>query len=301
MKQSFLEDKTDTIRLTIYSNNRPIVPTTAYITLYKPGSDTALQARVAVTAIDATTGEMTYSLTATHTATNDLNFKAVWEYVSGGVTYYENQLFDVVKSKLAIPITDDDLFNELPSLRKANVQATGTATAGTTGTLVDTTRRKEASDYWMGGKLVILAGTDAGQERDITGFTQSTSTLTVDPAFSSAIDTTSIYKVTKSFATQIQQAFDKLETMLYNKGKRQDLILESSQIAFPLVYLVLESICRDLSDDEGDKWDRLSKVYADKFDKSFNSMTLEYDEDETGAITEDEESHKAGEIRVGRC
>ena len=51
MKQQFLRDKTDTIRLTVYQDNRAVIPTSATIVLQKPdGSD--LQASVAVTAID---------------------------------------------------------------------------------------------------------------------------------------------------------------------------------------------------------------------------------------------------------
>lgn len=118
MKQQFLKNTADTIRMTVYTDNRPVVPTSATITLFNPdGSE--LQSVVAVTAIDSTTGELTYSLTATHTETNDLNYKALWAYVVNGTTYYQTQLFDVVLSILAIPITDDDLYDELDTLRKA--------------------------------------------------------------------------------------------------------------------------------------------------------------------------------------
>lgn len=299
MKQTFLEDKTGTIKLTVYSDNRPIVPDTAKITLYKPDGS-ALQAQIAVTAIDATTGEMTYSLTATHTADKDLNYKAVWEYVSSTVTYYETQLFDVVKSILSIPITDDDIYNELESLRKTNYQAQGTATAGAAGSLTDT-KRKEADNYWKGGTIDILAGTGAGQKRDITANTQSTGVITITPNWVTNPDTDSTYRIVKSFSNKIQQCFRKLETMLYDKGKRDSLILESSQIEFPLIYLTVHFICLDLMDEVNDKWDMLARTYWEKFEKSFNNMTLEYDEDESGAIDEEEQGHNPGEVRIGRC
>jgi len=299
LKQQFLKGKTDTIRLTVYQYNRPLIPTTAKITLYKPDG-TELQAQ-ANGSVDATTGEMTYALTAIHTADHDLNYKAIWEYVVSSITYYETQLFDVVKSILSIPITDDDLYNELPSLRKANTQASGTATGGASGTLIDTTRRKEVDDYWSGGKIVILAGTNAGQERDITDFVQSTGVISVTPNWAATPDTTSIYQVVKSFSAQIQNSFNKLETMIYNKGKRHELILESSQITFPLVYLTLNAICLDLMDDENDKWDRLAKEYQVKFEKAFNSMVLEYDTDESGAIDDEEGQKNQNELRIGRA
>ena len=299
MKQQFLEDKTGTIRLTVYDKNRPIVPDSANVTLYTPSGGT-LQAQASAT-VNSTTGEMTYSLTAVHTADHDLNYKAVWDYVYGSATYYQTQLFDVVKSVLAIPLTDDDLYAELDTLRKANTQATGTATAGATGSLTDTAKRKETDDYWKGGTIEIMAGTGVGQKRDITGFTQSTSVITVTPNFTTTPDSTSVYRVVKSFTSKIEQAFKKIETMLYDKGKRDALILESSQVEIPLLYLTIHNICLDFMDEVDDKWDRLAKEYQQKFDTAFNNMKLEYDEDESGTIQGQEEGHNPSEIRIGRA
>lgn len=298
MKQQFLKGIVDTIRLTVYDSNRPIIPTSGTVTLYKPDSS-VLQAAVAVS-VNSTTGEMTYALTATHTADNDLNYKAVWAYVVSGVTYYQTQLFDVVKSILSIPITDDDLYNELESLRKANYQISALATAGAAGSLTDTKRREE-DDYWKGGTIEIVAGTGINQKRDITGFTLSTGVFTVSPNWGTNPDTTSIYIAIRSFSKKIQAAFETLSTMIYDKGKRHELILESSQIALPLTYITIHMIALDLMDEEGDKWDRLSKTYQEKFDKAFNNMKLEYDEDESGAIDESEKNLGTAELRIGRA
>lgn len=300
IKQQFLEDKTGTIKLTIYSNNRAVIPTSATITLYKPGSDTELQAAVSAT-VDSNTGEMSYSLTATHTADADLNYKAVWAYVVSGVTYYETQLFDVVKSILSIPITDDDLYAELESLRKSNAQSTGTATAGAAGSLTDTTKRKEEDSYWKGGTIKIISGTGAGQQRDITGFTQSTGVITITPNWTTTPSTDSVYYIVKSFNEKIQQAFRTIETMIYNKGKRHELILESSQIEIPLIYLTIHLIALDLMDEQNDKWDRLQVTYKDKFNDAFNNLKLEYDEDESGNVDEAETQQNPNEITVNRA
>ncbi len=299
MKQQVLYSKTDTLRLTVYSINRPIVPSSATITLYKSGSTTELQASASAS-VDSTTGEMTYSLTTTHTATLGLNYKAVWAYVVSGVTYYETQLFDVVRSILSVPITDDDLYAELPSLRKANVQASGVATSATASTLVDTARRKEADNYWKGGILEITGGTGVGQLRDISSTTQSSGTLTVTPDFVTTPDTSSTYRVVKSWTQAIINGFEKLEQMLYDKGKRDALILESSQIKVPLLYMVLHTISLDLRDNENDKWDLLAKDYINKFEKAFTSMALDYDEDESGTIDGQEEQQSITTLRISR-
>jgi len=298
MKQQFLIDQTGTIRITAYNKNRALIPTSAYITLYKPSGET-LQARTAAT-VNNTTGEMTYSLTATHTDNNDLNYKAVWEYVVSGVTYFQNQLFDVVKSILAISIIDEDLYNELESIKKTNIQLTGTATSATTSTLVDTANRKEADDYWKGGEIEIISGTGIGQSRPITTFVQSTSTVSVSPNWVTTPDTTSVYRIVRSYYYKIEDSFEEIEQMLYNKGKRHELIIESSQITFPLLYLTLHKICLDLMDNIDDKWDRLAKIYNEKFLNSFQGLALEYDSDESGFINEEEKQSSPAIFRFSR-
>ena len=297
MKQEFLKGVVGTIRLTIYSDNRAVVPTSGTVTLYTPSGGT-LQAASAVT-VNSTTGEMTYALTAVHTADEDLNYKAVWAYVVSAVTYYQTQLFDVVLSKLSIPITDDDLYNELDSLRESAKQATALATAGAAGTLTDT-KRREPDNFWKGGTIEIVTGTGIGQKRDITGFTLSSGEFAITPNWGTNPDTTSKYIAIKSFANKIQATFEKLSTMLYDKGKRDSLILESSQISVPLLYLTIHQIALDLMKDSDDKWARLATIYGDKFEKAFNNMKLDYDEDESGTV-EEEETQNATELRIGRA
>lgn len=299
MKQQFLIAIAGTIRLTAYDKNRPLIPTAALITLYKTDGNAELQAQSSAS-IDATTGEMTYALTATHTATKGLNYKAVWKYTYGGNDYYETQLFDVVRSILSIPITDDDLFNELPSLKKSNYQSTGTATAGSTSTLVDTGKRKEIDDYWKGGVVEIMAGTGASQTRDISSFVQSSGTVNVTPNWQTTPDTTSVYRIVKSYSAAIAQSFEKIEQLLYNKGKRDSLILESSQIRIVLIYLTIKTISQDLREEMNDRWDLIAKDYETLFKNSYDGLTLDYDEDESGGVAGIEVQQHISSIRIER-
>lgn len=297
MKQEFLKAKTGTIRISTYINNVQQVPSSGTIVLKDP-SGTTIQASTAVTV--AGSGEMTYNLTTTHTATLGLNYVAEWTYILAGVTYYETQLFDVVLSRLSIPIIDDDLYNELESLRKSAIQEQGTATSATTSTLVDTANLKQSDDYWNGGKVEILAGTGVNQVRDISDFTQSTSTLIVSPNWVTTPDSTSVYRVIKSFSKVIEQSFVKLCTMIYNKGQRDELILESSQLKIPMIYLTIHFIALDLMSEENDKWSRIADKYWDLFQVSFDTLRLEYDKDESGTITGEEEQVSLSTINIFR-
>lgn len=299
MKQQFLKDQTDTISLTIYQDNRPIIPSSATIVLSTP-SGSELQTSVAVTAIDATTGEMTYNLTATHTATKDLNYKAVWSYVVSGKTFTQVQLFDVVLSILSISITDEDLYDELNSLRDAQIQEMSTATAGAAGTLTDTTNRKEPDDYWTGGTIETISGAGPNQVRDITDFVQSTSVISVSPNWTTQPDNTTEYRIIRSWTKQIFRSFEKIETMLLNKGQRHSLILESSELKIPHIYMCIHFIALDLMNEDEDKWSRIAEEYNKLFDDIFSSMKLQYDEDESGTIEGEEEGFGVSALFIGR-
>jgi hypothetical protein len=73
----------------------------------------------------------------------------------------------------------------------------GEATAGTTTTLVDDsgdTPLDKDDDFFKLLEISIIGGTNAGERRTITGSVKSTKTLTF-PAFTSAIDNTSVYVI----------------------------------------------------------------------------------------------------------
>ncbi len=76
---------------------------------------------------------------------------------------------------------------------------TGTATNGSSTTLVDTTNRDEDDDYFNTWLLTITAGTGVGESAIVTDFDNGTSTLTFSGGLSngSTPDTTSIYQVEK--------------------------------------------------------------------------------------------------------
>ena len=76
----------------------------------------------------------------------------------------------------------------------------GKATGGTTTTLIDTSDDSHiyndfGDNYFTFCELQIIGGTNAGQSRPITGYDKSAGQVTVDYAFSSAIDSTSVYRI----------------------------------------------------------------------------------------------------------
>lgn len=83
----------------------------------------------------------------------------------------------------------------------------GTADAGSTAsTMVDAARTEAATDYWRGQALIMTSGANNGLARLITAFNAATDTITVSPAFPSAIgtgDTYDIFPATDAILAQL--------------------------------------------------------------------------------------------------
>ena len=111
------------------------------------------------------------------------------------------------------------------------LQDSGTATAGTT-TLVTDSGAGWVADEWnaeadlTGGYMCwIISGTNSGEARTITDNT--TTALTVEPAFTAAIDTTSDYRIVKN--TYTDETFTGNDTRIYNT-KQYPLIVNPYSI-----------------------------------------------------------------------
>ncbi len=102
------------------------------------------------------------------------------------------------------PISDADITTfigyaeeEIEDIYKTmfgNVDISSTATSGTTSTIVDS-GASYTTDEYIGYVVWIHSGTNSGEYREITS--NDATTLTVSPVFSSAVDATSQFRITK--------------------------------------------------------------------------------------------------------
>ena len=94
--------------------------------------------------------------------------------------------------------------------RRYKAYLAGTATSGSTTTVIDTTNLSEPDNYWNNHWCYITSADSAdpeGEERLITAYTQSTSTLTTD-AFSAAVATSDTYEILPCKRGDIEAAID---------------------------------------------------------------------------------------------
>ena len=294
MRQQFLVDTAETFRSYVYENNRKVVPTSATLTVYNPGSSDKLINAAAMTI--GSDGLLSYALTATH---NDLaaeNYKAVISYVYNAVTYSITLFYDIVNSKLVKVITDDDIVNELPQLKDNGWRVHGTADSGSATTLIDAELKRYEDDYFTGGLAHSLT---KDETREITDFVSSSGTVTTT-AFSTAIATDK-YILTRSFTKEIQRAFEKIDELLYRSGKRAHLILDPYDLREVHICYAVAEICKGLTvTGEATFWWQMWKDYEAKAYAIFKSLQFKYDESQDGYIAGSEEGVRLNRT-IGRA
>lgn len=293
MRQQFLVDTAETFKIYVYENNRKVVPASATLTVYKPGStDKLIDAAVMTVGGD---GLLSYSLTATHNDIAGENYKAVISYVYNSMAYTITLFYDVVNSKLVKVITDEDLVNELPQLKDNGWRVHGTADSGSTTTLVDAELKRYEDDYFTGGLAYSIT---RDETREITDFVGSTGTITT-AAFTGAIAADK-YILTRSFTKEIQRAFEKIDELLYRSGKRAHLILDPYDLREVHICYAVAEVCKGLTiTGEATFWWQMWKDYESKAYAIFKSLKFKYDESNDGYIA-GEEKNKYLTRTIGR-
>jgi hypothetical protein len=291
MKQQFLVDTADTFRAHVYENNQILTPTSATLTVYNPGTSTKLIDGAAMTI--AADGQLTYSLTATHTDVVGESYKAVIAYVISDTTYYLTLFFDVVRSKLHKVITDDDLEAELPQLAqdKGGIFY-GDMTGGSTTTIVDAELKRFPDDYFTGGQATNLTNEET---RLITDFVSASGTVTT-AAFATANAATNKYSLRRSFTREIQRAFEKIENLLEQSGKRSALVLDSYDLREVHILYAVAEVCKGRITDNDSIWYALWHDYDKRAYAVFKSTEFKYDTSDDGYIT----STGEGNARIER-
>lgn len=293
MRQQFLVDIADTFKTYVFEHNRKVVPTSATLSVYAPGSTTVIVDAQAMTV--AADGLLSYALTTTHNDAADENYKAVVAYVVSGTTYYLTLFYDVVNAKLHKVITDEDLFSELPQLRDKMEAVHGAAENGSTTTIVDTELSRYEDDYFTGGLATNLTNSET---REITDFVSSTGTVTFGTATATAAGHS--YMLQRSFGKEIHRAFEKIDDLLTRAGNRPHLILDPYDLREVHILFSVAEVCKGFATDEGSFWWTLWKDYDSRSFAVFKSLNLKYDESNDGTIGSGEEGKRMTR-RIGRA
>lgn len=296
MRRQYVVDIGSVFSVYVYdANNRKIIPTSATLTVYKPGTSTKLvDAGVMTVAGD---GLLSYSLTATHNDVPDENYKAIVVYVYATVSYSITIFYDVVYAILKSVITDIDIINELPQLKDNGWRVHGTADNGSTTTIVDAELTRYEDDYFTNGTSTNLT-TD--EMREITDFVSSTGTVTIPTATATVAGHKFI--LTRAYTKEINRAFEKIEELIIRAGQRPYLILDSYDLKEVHTYYAVAEVCKGLTGAGGTDtfWWQMWKDYEAKAYAVFKSIKFKYDESNDGIISDAEKRQGYKTMTTGR-
>lgn len=174
------------------------------------------------------------------------------------------------------------------------------ANSGSTTTAVNTNLIAEADQ--TNNYVCFLSGSNLGVDRVISSFDDATGTLTFD-ALTTAVDNTTEFCIIKTgYQSDVAQAELFITNHFRNKGLNIDLFLTSSQLKELYIYKTLELICRNLMNDGTDT--DMYFVAMNRFEELYNiemaSLIADYDANEDGVISEDEEESKVGQVIFSR-
>lgn len=293
MKQQFLLNTAERFQTYIYENNRKLVPSAAWITVYAPGGALLIERAGMGIGQD---GLLSYDLTHEDNSDAGLNYKGAVEYQHNSTAHYATLFYDVVRSRLSKVITDDDLTAELPQLRDSGWSVAGIAEGGSETTIVDSELKRYGDDYFTGGLASLPS---SGEKREITGFAPSSGTVTAAP-FSAAVQAGDSYILTRCFARETQRAFEKLEERLQRQGRRAHLVLDPYDVREAHIFLSVAEACKGQAAESKGLWWDLWKEYERKAGEAISNLVLKYDSSADGFISGGEDSGRMSVLKAGR-
>lgn len=289
------EDSTYIFSFTKYENDIESNISTATISTKTPSGTEILS----TTAMTISGGTATYSLdtSASDSYKIDRNFQAI-------LTIDDNthvRLFDIVKYPFINEVTIIDLQKENRSaLELAGFKKEGEAESGTVNTALDSSFI--GSETYVGGEIEIypIDNSEITQRFDITAFNDTTGQFSFAPDRDNAV-TTNRFQVRRSFAEEIEQAGDIVQSDLWKRDQRAYLILDNTQVNRMITYKFFELLFAkrrtSLNDDDRDNVQY--NYYRDLYNTEYNGLPLAYDQNENGSIEDSEQSTKDS-IRILR-
>ena len=287
MRQKLLVDIGGTLEYKFYLHSLQQIPTSAKIIIYDDGGNEKVAETDAT--IEVGVGTMTYIVLPAIADNVYYNWQARWKFIVDGVTYYRKTIFYIVNQILTNPVVDEDIIHDAPFLAEKNYNQIETAESGSAITIVNV-NFDQKDDYWNGGEVEVVGGTNFGEKRKVTDFDSASNKLTTE-VFSAAIDITSIVKVTRTFKKEIDRAFDRFELDMKNRGIFIDRIIDSEQVKEYIQILAYHYICDNFSTDPLDNWAAKAESYLKDYNNLLGVAVFDYDTDDDGNIETDEEKN----------
>jgi len=164
------------------------------------------------------------------------------------------------------------------------------ADSGSTTTAVSASLANE-SDY-TNQFICFVNGDNANTDRIITDFDTATGTFTFSDLDNAVTNTDEFCVVSKGFQSDVLSATSIVANDMRNRGHDIDLFLNyATQLKEMYIYKTIELICASLMNDGQDHDAYYTHMinYKDLYISGIDTLIADYDEDEDGTISENEE------------
>lgn len=197
---------------------------------------------------------------------------------------------------MALILSNADIVSRLKLLADRHLKAD----SGTTVTAVNSTLIDEVT--LINQFICFITGDNVGIDRVISSFDDTTGTITF-PALDNAITSSDEFcTVAVGFQSDVSQAENVIRNDLRNKGYDLDLFLTTAHIKEMHIYKTIEIICASFMNngDDQDVYFVNYKRFERLYDIETNVMLADYDADNSGDISTDEEDQSFKQAFVVR-
>ena len=194
-------------------------------------------------------------------------------------------------------LTSADLVSRLKLLADEHLKAdSGSTTTAVNADLINDSDK--TNDI-----ICFISGSNVGVDRVITNFDDTTGTITFAALDTAITGLDEFCLVKNGFASDIAQAGVAIRNDFRNSGYDLDLFLNSDvQLKELYIYKAIELICAGLVNDgtEDDAYFFNYNRFKDFYDVEKTTLTADYDANEDGTISTDEENVTTNFVVLGR-
>ena len=194
-------------------------------------------------------------------------------------------------------ITNADIVSRLKLLADEHLKAD----SGSTTTAVNS-YIKDGSDY-TNNFICFISGANIGVDAVITSYATATGTFTFNALANAVTSIDEFCVVSKGFQSDVSQATSIVANDMRNRGYKIDLFLNyQTQLKEMYIYKAIELICASLMNDGQDQdvyfvnYERFKGLY----ELEASTLIADYDANESGDISEDEEDINIGQVGFSR-
>lgn len=173
------------------------------------------------------------------------------------------------------------------------------ANSGSTTTVASKALKGLDEEEIEGAYICFINGDNAGTDRIITDYTSNnTGTFTFD-ALTEAVDNTTTFAIVfLDYTGGVKRAEAIIENDLRKKGYDIDSFLTASHLKELLLNKTMSHICQAKRQDANDEdmYHINYLEFEERYVEELNTLVADYDENESGAISSDEEALNLGQV-----